>query len=141
MENIDYINEETFPRRPIYSRVRAPAQEKKEHISNPMAVMLVSVALFIDGFQALLNLLIIGEVASSVISVCSNVLFMVWFWMLGMGIIKNPRKLGAMLAQSIIGLIPILNTLPELTMAIVAIIIVTKAEDRGISVSSFLGIS
>lgn len=141
MENIAETYQDIPETRPIYSRRRVIAQEKKEHISNLSAFGLISIALFIDGFQALLNVLLVGEFFSGVISVCANVLFMILFWLLGMGIIKNPKKLGSMCAQAIIGLIPILNTLPELTMGIVAIIIITKAEDRGVSVGSFLGIS
>ena len=33
--------------------------------------------------------------------------------------------------QAVVGLIPILNTLPELTLGIIAIVLITRDEDKG----------
>ena len=121
---------------PLRRLVRAIPQqeedgEKKQRIKLWMAVIMAVMALSIDAFNALLNLLAIGEILSSVISPVASFAFVVWFWILGVSFIKNPKKLAAMSGQAIIGLIPVINTLPELTIGVIATILLTRSEDKG----------
>lgn len=106
-------------------------EQQKERIALWMAICMATTALFIDGFNALLNLLAIGEVLSSVISPVATFGFVVWFWLLDVTFIKNPGKLAAMGGQALIGLVPVLNTLPELTIGVIITIILTHSEDKG----------
>jgi hypothetical protein len=117
-------------RRPVRAITREQ-EEKKERIKIWMGAALVTVALGIDGFQAILNLLVIGEFLSPVISVGADLLFIIWFWMLGLGFIKSPKKFATMGLVALIGLIPALDTLPELTLGILVIVLMTRAEDKG----------
>ena len=121
---------QTALRRPVRA-IPQESEEKKQRISTWMGAALVITALSIDLFEGLLNVVGIGEVFSTIISVCADVLFIVWFWILGLGFVKNRKNLTAMGAQAIVGLIPILNTLPELTLGIGAIVFMTWAEDKG----------
>jgi hypothetical protein len=50
--------------------------------------------------------------------------------MLGVSFTKDPRAFMSMAAQAIIGLIPILNTLPELTLGIIGVVVFTKMVDK-----------
>lgn len=118
-------------RRPVRNFQKPEEKKKKERITLWMGAALILTALSIDGFQAVLNFLLVGEVFSTVISVGADMLFIVWFWSLGLGFVKNPRTFAAMGIQEIIGLIPIANTLPELTLGILAIVLMTRAEDKG----------
>jgi hypothetical protein len=121
---------QTALRRPVIQY--AETKEKRERITKTMGVMLVTVALSINAFVALLNFLVIGEFfISSIILSCADLIFIIWFWMLGVSFTKNPKNLAAMGIQAIIGLVPLINTLPELTLGILAIVLMTRAEDKG----------
>jgi len=96
-----------------------------------MAVIMIATAVSIDLFNALLNFLVIGEIVSTVISIVATTLFTIWFWLLGISFVKSPKKLAAMAGQAIIGLIPIINTLPELTAGVAITILLTWGEDKG----------
>jgi len=106
-----------------------------------MLVAMGTTALSIDGFNALLNLVVIGEVLSSIISVAATLAFTIWFWMLGVSFVKSPKKLAAMGGQAIIGLIPVLNTLPELTVGVLATALMTMAEDKGGIIGKAAGVA
>ncbi len=116
-------------------------EEKKERIKTWMLVAMGTTALSIDGFNALLNLVVIGEVLSSIISVAATLAFTIWFWMLGVSFVKSPKKLAAMGGQAIIGLIPVLNTLPELTVGVLATALMTMAEDKGGIIGKAAGVA
>jgi hypothetical protein len=121
---------QTALRRPVRTIPEAK-EEIKMTISNWMGAALIITAGSIDAFQALLNVLVIGEVFSTIISICADVLFIIWLWMLGVSFVKKPKKLAAMGIQAVVGLIPVLNTLPELTLGILAIVLITRSEDKG----------
>ena len=119
----------TVLRRPVRT-IPEVKEDVKRRISNWMGAALIITAGSIDAFQALLNVLLIGEVLSTIISVCADVLFIIWLWVLGLGFVKNPKNLAAMGSQAIVGLIPVLNTLPELTLGIATIVFMAIAEDK-----------
>lgn len=109
---------------------------RQSRIGLAEAVLMIGVSLLFDGAQALLGLLVIGIILNSAISVVAWLTFFLWFHAKGMsyGIgmkgglstAKNPMVINA--AAFLIGLIPILNMLPERTVAIVAIIALERAE-------------
>jgi hypothetical protein len=127
--NETYAQNQTALRRPV-GAIQQESEERKQRISTWMGATLIITALSIDAFQALLNILLIGEFVSPTISVCADVLFVTWFWMLGVSFTKDPRAFMSMAAQAIIGLIPILNTLPELTLGIIGVVVFTKMVDK-----------
>jgi hypothetical protein len=116
-------------------------QEHKQRIKVWMAFAMVITALSFDGFNALLNLVVIGEILSSIISPVATFGFIIWFWLQGVTFIKSPKKLAAMGGQALIGLIPIINTLPELTLGVLVTIILTRSEDKGGLLSKATGMA
>lgn len=125
-----YPQQKTTLKRPVRA-LPQQSEEKKERIKVWMGAILIITALSIDAFEGLLNLVGIGEALSPIISVCADTLFVIWFWILGLGFAKNPKILAAMSIQALVGLIPVINTLPELTLGITAIVLMTMAEDKG----------
>lgn len=109
---------------------------RQSRIGLAEAMLMIGVSLLFDGAQALLGLLVIGIVLNSAISVVAWLTFFLWFHAKGMSYgvglkgglstAKNPMVINA--AAFLIGLIPILNILPERTVAIVAIIALERAE-------------
>lgn len=132
---------QTALRRPIRYLPQQQQEERRERIKVWMGAALVITALCIDLFEALLDLVGIGLVMSPIISICADLLFLIWFWMLGLGFIRNPKNFAAMGIQAIIGLIPGLDILPELTLAILVIVLITRAEDKGGLLGKVAGIA
>jgi hypothetical protein len=106
-------------------------EEKKDRIKTWMAACMIIVAACIDIFEAILDVLLIGEVLSPIISVCADFIFWIWFKMLGVSFTKNPKNFMAMGIQALVGLTPGLDILPELTLGVLTIVIVTRGEDKG----------
>jgi len=119
----------TALRRPV-QQIPQSSGEKKERIKLWMGAALILTALSIDLFEALLDILVIGEFFSPIISVCADVIFWTWFKMLGVGFTKNPKNLMAMVTQALVGLIPGADILPELTAGVTAIVVMTIIEDK-----------
>jgi len=118
-------------RRPVmqYSQTEPP---KKERIKTWMGAAIVITALTINAFVALLDLVGIGDIGiGSVILAVANLLFIIWFWFLDVSFTKNPKNLAVMGIQALIGLIPLVNALPELTVGVLIIVLMTRAEDKG----------
>jgi hypothetical protein len=107
-------------------------EEKKERIKLWMGAALVITAGGIDLIQGLLNLVVVGNLfIGSIISVCADFIFLIWLWMLGVGFVKNPKIFATTTIQALVGLVPVLDTLPELTLGILIIVLLVKAEDKG----------
>lgn len=109
---------------------------RKSRIGLAEAMLMIGVSILFDGAQALLGLFVIGIVLNSAISVVAWLTFFLWFHAKGMSYgvgmkgglstAKNPMVINA--AAFLIGLIPIINILPERTVAIIAIIALERAE-------------
>ncbi len=102
---------------------------RESKISNLVAVILVFLAIIAD----LLSLIpFVGTVIGPIFWFAMGL----YFWNIGMGIINGKRL--ATGAISIIGeIIPIIQSLPTITVGIIAIIIMTRIEEKtGVSVSS-----
>ena len=137
-------NENQTQKTPIIRPVRQFQQqpeEKKERIKLWMGAALIIVAFSIDAFQALLNVLLIGEFVSSIISVCADTLFVIWFWMLGVSFAKNPKAFFSMSGQAVIGLIPVINTLPELTLGVIGVVVFTRITDKSNMLGKVAGVA
>jgi hypothetical protein len=128
MAEIPTQNQTTL-RRPV--RQIQQQEEKKERIKLWMGATLVITAASIDICEAALDVLMIGEFISPVISVCADVGFWIWFKILGVSFTKNPKNFAAMGIQALVGITPGLDILPELTLGVLTIVIVTRNEDKG----------
>lgn len=102
---------------------------KPRRINSLNAGLLIFVAIIFD-------LLSIIPFLNVITSFVAWLIFLVWFYILGVGFI-NPKRFATIAISFIIGVIPILSILPELTIAIIATIIMVKSEDRlGIKIPS-----
>jgi hypothetical protein len=117
-------------RRPVRA-IPQQEEEKKERITKVMGAILIIAAACIDIFEAILDVLLIGEFLSPIISVCADVGFWIWFKILGLDFGKNPKNLAAMTTQALVGLMPGLDILPELTLGVLTIVLITRSEDKG----------
>ncbi|MEK7200789.1 MAG: hypothetical protein AAB672_01520, partial [Patescibacteria group bacterium] len=121
-------NQRPALRRPVRA-IPKQQEQKKERITKVLAACMVITALCFDAFNALLTFLGVGLVVSSVISPVATFGFVIWFWTHGITFTKSPKKFAAMGIQSIIGLIPGLNILPELTLGVLITVLLTRSED------------
>lgn len=96
--------------------------QKPQRISNFQGACLIVVALFFD----LLSLIPVVNVLVSGLAV---LLFGVWFYMLGVGFI-NPRRFVTAAITYLMETIPFISWLPSLTVAVTAIILMVKSEDK-----------
>lgn len=113
-------------RRPI--RPIPQQAEKRERIKIWMGVCLIILALFIDGFQALLTAFGIGLVFGPIISVAAYFTFWIIFMILGVTFIKNPKKIAVVGGSAIIEFF--LSFLPGFSAGVAAIVFITIAEDK-----------
>ena len=117
-------------RRPVRP-IPQQEEERVERISKVAGWCMVGTAAFIDLFEAILDLLAIGAVLNSIISVCADLGFIIWFWTKGVTFVKKPKNLATMGIQALVGLIPGANILPELTTAVYILVKLTQSEDKG----------
>lgn len=101
-----------------------PPRQEPQLKSHTIALM-IAVALLYDALQAILNFIFLGWLVSP----AAFLTFYVWFKMNGIKF-ATPKRSGIMGAGFIIELIPILNTLPAWTLAVVLIVLDLKTRPR-----------
>lgn len=117
-------------RRPV-RQIPEQQTEKRERIKKWMAACIIIVAGCVDAAQALLTAVAIGAVLGPVISAVAWFGFWVWFMILGVSFVSNPKKLLAMGSAGIVEIIPVFGALPAFTAGIAATVFITMAEDKG----------
>lgn len=96
---------------------------KDKGLDNITIAFMVSVALFYDVFQALIQLIpFLGQILSSLIGVFAFLTFYLWFKMRGLNF-ATPKRAGLLGGGFLIELIPILNILPAWTLAVILLAI------------------
>lgn len=100
----------------------------RKEISNITMVLMVATAVAYDIVQFLFNFIpFIGWIISWVIFIFAFMTFYVWFKIYGRNFM-TPKRAVAMGAGVIIEMIPILNSLPGWTIAVLFLIGIEKAE-------------
>lgn len=116
-----------------------PPTGKKEHkITVVTFTLMISVALFYDGAQFLVNWLSVDVVtfigatlawlSSLMVDVWAFLTFYVWFKVKGVSF-ANPKRGLTMAGATLIELIPVLSSLPAWTLAVVICFITTRGEE------------
>jgi hypothetical protein len=121
-------------RAPLRRPVRAiyeQREEKRERIKKWMAACMIIVALCVDAAQVILTALAIGAVLGPLITIVAWFGFWVWFLILGVSFVSNPKKLLTMGTAGLVEVIPIFDALPLFTVGIAATVFITMAEDKG----------
>lgn len=102
----------------------------KYRISKTTGALMIGTALLIDTFEFFLTALAIGAIANWATWVVSWIIFPMWFLIKGASYTKNKKLgMGALVGMAI-GLIPIINALPELTLVIWLNIMAVRKEDE-----------
>jgi len=123
-------NTRTPLRRPVMA-IPEQQEEKRERIKKWMAACMIIVALCVDAAQALLTALAIGAVLGPLITIVAWFGFWVWFLILRVSFVSNPKKLLTMGGAGIVEIIPIFGALPAFTAGIAITVFMTMAEDKG----------
>ncbi len=107
-----------------------PAKTSAHKISALNAVLLILVALAIDGVQIFLDLIIIGVVLNWIIDVFALLLFYVWLKMLGISMYESKgfKTLLALIGALGVELLPLINALPGWTVFAVLTVIFEFSE-------------
>ncbi|MEX0652177.1 MAG: hypothetical protein WD509_01255 [Candidatus Paceibacterota bacterium] len=101
-------------------------------ISNLLAVVLITIAIFVDITQALLSVigfLILGVALNTLISACMTMFFGIVFIMNGVSFFSS-RRLAVTGTALLIEAIPLLNNLPTWTMYTVVAVKNVRKEDK-----------
>lgn len=117
---------------------------QKERIGIATAIAMVGTALVLDGLQALLFFLnvlpaigqVLDVVGSWFISFLAVIIFGLWFALCRVNYFTGKKagmKLLIMLSTVVVELIPILDAIPAITFGVVALIIQTRIEDKGLA--------
>ena len=112
------------PNDPVYSKDYSAAASKAK-IGALTGLLLILVALGIDGLQAFLDLIIIGVVLNWIIDIFAWLLFFIWLKMLGISMAdgKGTRALIFLGLAFGFELLPILNALPGWTAFAVGVVV------------------
>lgn len=111
------------------------SSEKKERINTTNASLMIGTALILDVISAAP---IVGQIVADV---GSFVIFLIWFLILGLPLL-SPKKITVYAVSFVVSIVPVLSALPEITLAIVAFILITRAEDKlGVQVLSRKGLT
>ena len=107
--------------------------EKKRRIGTITAVFMVTLAVIIDLVQFLLNLTVFLALASLYLTFLAASIFGIWFALLGVSYFSG-KKSGLKMIAAIGGLftelVPFINALPATTVSVIAVILISKVEDR-----------
>ena len=105
--------------------------EPRERISGATATFKAVTAGMFDFLQGILNFAIIGVVMSSLVSVAAWLTFFMWFKFHDVGFFEGGvRKVIIMGAALLVEIVPILNTLPAWTVAVLLLIAIVWKEDK-----------
>ena len=123
----EYAQNKTALRRPV-RRIKIQT-ERPERIKSWMGWAMAILALCVDAAQAILTAVGIGLVVGPIISAVAYFAFWVLFKMLGVSFTGNPKNLLALGGSSILEFL--LSFLPAFSAGVIAVILITMAEDKG----------
>ena len=113
-----------------------PSGKKNHKITVVTFALMIAVALFYDVAQAEVNLLhtvpfvgnTIAWLGTTIIDLYAFLTFFVWFKVKGVSF-ANPKRGLTMAGATLVELIPVLNTVPAWTLAVIICFITTRAEE------------
>src|SRR3990167_4763114 len=92
--------------------------EENKGLSSITIAFMISVALFYDAIQAIIQIIpILGQILSSLIGIFAFLTFYLWFKLKGFNF-ATPKRAGYLGGGLLVELIPILNILPAWTLAV-----------------------
>ncbi len=105
--------------------------EKIDRIPKSTAMLMVGTAIFFDTLQMFLNFILIGFILNPVlVTPIASLTFYLWYKMRGVGLSDSAKRFAVYVAGFLLELIPILNTLPGLTLSTLIMVMIVRAEDK-----------
>lgn len=104
-----------------------------QRIGNTTAVMMICVALFFDALQILATVAVIGVVIGPLVSLFAFLTFFTWFKIKGIPFVAGRKRVGVWVLTGLAEFLPLLGAIPAVTLGIIAVILITKAEDKALS--------
>jgi hypothetical protein len=106
--------------------------EKKNRIPLVIAFLMVAMALVFDGLQAVLGWIPAISFITIYIAFLADVLFLTWFGACKVGFFDRNAllKIGTAISVAIVGFVPLVNMLPELTLGVMVLIAQVWVEDK-----------
>jgi hypothetical protein len=103
---------------------------EENQITNTTKMLMLGVAMFFDASQFVINFLpVLGQVLSIFIGIFAQMTFWLWFKIKGVSY-NSSKRLAAFATGFIVGLVPILDALPELTLEVAMILGTLEAEKK-----------
>lgn len=128
-------------------RIPQPQEEKPERIKMWMAVCLFLFAVFIDLAELLitwLGLVAVGGLLSTIVSSTGGFIFWIWYLILRVPAMSNPKQFIVRLSTFAIEIIPFLDAIPFIswawTIGTIVTIVMTRSEDKGGIISKATGV-
>lgn len=127
-------------------RIPEIQKEGTERIKTWMAVCLIIFAISVDLTEFLttwLGLVQLGGLLSTIISSVAGFIFWIWYLILGVPAISNPKQFVVRFSTFIIEIIPFIDAIPFIswawTIGTIVTIIMTRSEDKGGIISKATG--
>lgn len=128
-------------------RIPQPQEEKPERIKMWMAVCLVLFAIATDLTEFIitwLGLVKIGGLLSTIVSAVAGFILWIWWLILGVPAISNPKQFIVRFSTFVIEIIPFLDAIPFIswawTIGTIVTIVMTRSEDKGGIISKATGV-
>jgi hypothetical protein len=91
---------------------------KKQRIGSFTKFLMLSVALFFDILEFILEILLIGIIFNRIITILEYLIMWLWFKLKGVSFVGNPKISGRMGGTFILEMIPFLGSLPGFTFGV-----------------------
>lgn len=115
-------NLKKIPQVKIASAVKDVLSGSESKITNATFVLMLATAGFYDLFSAI-------PIVNWLVAVFAWLTFGLWFAILGVGLI-SPKKFAVWGTSAVVGVIPAISALPELTAAIILTVLIVRAEEK-----------
>ncbi len=104
-------------------------EDKKPQISDPIKVLMLVVAIFFDVVKFGINFIpVLGQVLSVFVGIFAQMTFWLWFKMKGVSY-NSSKRLIPVISATLIGFIPFLDMIPDLTFEMLFVLGTLKAEE------------
>ncbi len=104
-------------------------ESDKPKISDPIKVLMLVVAVFFDVVKFGINFIpILGQVLAILVGIFAQMTFWLWFKMKGVSY-NSAKRLIPVISATLIGFVPFLDMIPDLTLEMIFVLGTLKAEE------------
>lgn len=101
-------------------------KKDKVKIDSVTAAFMIATALFFDGVQAFLTLILIGPFVNWMISIMAWLTFFLWLSIKGVRFTQNPKNFFTFNGGALCEMVPLVASLPAWTLAITTLVMMNK---------------